>query len=103
MCFLLHVPLTTVFKNGTEDGDYCNGVAIMDYESVIIAGYTRGDWGSINSGYEDFVAVKLDAAGEYDWIWQVRSCSRRDVLWYASVQTKLIEKCFIDLVVRWCI
>lgn len=44
---------------------------MVDDGSVIMAGHTYGDWGGVNAGDYDFVAVKLDAAGEQVWIWQV--------------------------------
>jgi len=71
--FDLYVSWTTVIKGGTEEDDYCNGVAMADDGSVILAGYTEGDWGEVNAGSNDFVAVKLDVAGEQVWVWQVRS------------------------------
>lgn len=58
-------------KGGTEVEDHCKGVVITDDGSVIVAGETRGDWGGINAGKMDFVAVKLNASGEQIWVWQV--------------------------------
>ena len=46
---------------------------MADDGSVIVAGYTEGDWGEVNAGSNDFVAVKLDVAGEQVCVWQVRS------------------------------
>lgn len=89
--FIFYIPRITDFKGGTEEDDYCYGVAMAGDDSVILAGYTYGDWGAVNAGDSDFVAVKLDAAGEEIWVWQVshaldahlgneRSCTRRHVL-----------------------
>ena len=57
---------------------------MADDGSVIMAGYTYGDWDGVNAGSADFVAVKLDAAGEEVWVWQVRSRTCH-YLWYDSV------------------
>ena len=53
-------------------GDYCYAVAMADDGSVVVGGYTEGDWSGDNAGDNDFVAVKLDATGEEVWVWQVR-------------------------------
>lgn len=39
--------------------------------SVIVGGNSGGDWGGVNAGGSDFVAVKLDAEGGQVWVWQV--------------------------------
>ena len=44
---------------------------MADDGSVVVGGYTEGDWSGANAGYTDFIAVKLDAAGEEVWVWQV--------------------------------
>lgn len=42
--------------------------------SVVMAGYTSGDWdGEVHAGGDDFAAVKLDADGNEVWRWQVGS------------------------------
>ena len=71
--FDLYVSWTTVIKGGTEELDYCIGVAMADDGSVIVTGYTFGEWGEVNAEPTDFVAVKLNAAGEQVWVWQVIS------------------------------
>ena len=70
--FLSYVTWTTVLKGGTDETDVCYGVAMADDGSVVVAGYTWGDWDGVNAGGYDFVAIKLDAAGEEVWVWQVR-------------------------------
>lgn len=47
--------------------------------SVVLAGYTGGDWASPNAGGNDFAAVKLDADGMLLWQWQVRQ-TKFDIL-----------------------
>lgn len=69
--FLSYVSWTTVVKGGTIEYEHCLGVAMADDGSVVVVGYTGGDWGDVNAGGSDFVAVKLDAAGEEVWVWQV--------------------------------
>lgn len=64
-------PLTVILKGGTEEDDYCNGVAMANDGSIIVAGESSGDWGDAMAGFDNFVAVKLDAAGEQIWVWLV--------------------------------
>lgn len=40
--------------------------------SVVMAGYTYGDWNATNAGSRDFAACKLDADGTLLWKWQVK-------------------------------
>lgn len=67
----VYFPLTIVLKGGTKEDDYCNGVAMANDGSVIVAGESSGDWDDIKVGFDDFVAVKLNAAGEQIWVWLV--------------------------------
>lgn len=46
-------------------------MATLSDGSVVLVGYTEGDYASSNEGGYDFVVVKLTAAGVIDWIWQV--------------------------------
>ena len=70
--FLSYVTWTIVLKGGTEKRDECYAVAMADDGSVVVAGHTYGDWSGVNAGSADFIAIKLDAAGEEVWVWQVR-------------------------------
>ena len=47
--------------------------AVGDDDSVVLAGYTAGNWSGVHSGEfeSDFAAVKLDAEGKELWRWQV--------------------------------
>ena len=45
---------------------------MADDGSVVVGGYTSGNWSGVNAGQRDFIAIKLDAAGEEVWVWQVR-------------------------------
>lgn len=40
--------------------------------SVVMVGYTLGDWDGTSAGGADFAAAKLDAEGKEVWRWQVR-------------------------------
>lgn len=44
--------------------------------SIVIGGYTSGDWDGEMIGYFDFVAVALDEYGTELWRWQV--CEQPD-------------------------
>ncbi|CAN0111305.1 unnamed protein product [Ascophyllum nodosum] len=41
--------------------------AIFDDDSVLLAGYTSGNWSGSHLGGYDFAAVKLDSSGEEEW------------------------------------
>lgn len=47
------------------------GLAIADDGSILLAGYTTGDWDGENAGLQDFAAVKLDSYSNESWRWQV--------------------------------
>lgn len=48
-------------------------VALMGADgSIVLGGRASGDWNGTSAGLDDFVAVKLDAAGKEIWRWQVR-------------------------------
>ena len=68
---IVYFPLTVVLKGGTEEDDYCNGAAMANDGSIIVAGESSGDWGDTMAGFDNFVAVKLDAAGKQIWVWLV--------------------------------
>lgn len=40
--------------------------------SIVLAGYTTGDWDGAAAGITDFAAVAVDEDGEELWRWQVR-------------------------------
>lgn len=46
-------------------------IAAFDDNSVLLAGYTEGDWDGDNSGGRDFAVTKLSASGVVEWNWQV--------------------------------
>lgn len=47
------------------------GVAALNGGSVVLAGYSEGDWDGVSSGGQDFAAVELDSDGTVLWRWQV--------------------------------
>lgn len=65
-----------MLQDGTEENDKIFAVAAVDDGSVIIAGYTEGSYGAVNSGSADVVAVEIDRDANLVWKWQVRA-----VLW----------------------
>ncbi|CAN0306659.1 unnamed protein product [Ascophyllum nodosum] len=64
-----------VWQDGTEDDDLLFTVVASEDGSVVMAGQTSGDFGSINAGLDDFTAIKLDANGTMMWTWQEGSDS----------------------------
>ena len=44
-----------------------------DDGSVVLAGWTFGDWCRTSLGFADFAAIKLDANGSVIWRWQVHT------------------------------
>ena len=46
---------------------------MSDDGSVVLVGYTDGNWSTTNAGSSDCVAIKLDADGTLAWTWQVKS------------------------------
>lgn len=60
-------------QEGTSASDKMFGAAILGDDSVVITGYTEGDWAQTNAGGSDFCAVRLSADGTEVWRWQVRT------------------------------
>lgn len=55
---------------------------VMDNDSIVLAGFTDGNWSNANKGSYDYLAVKLDALDgtEEALAWQVSGLA------YGSVQ-----------------
>ena len=60
-----------VSQNGTDGQDEIRAILLGDDGSVVLAGYTHGNWSGLNAGEADFAACKLDADGREVWRWQV--------------------------------
>lgn len=58
-------------QDGTSAADKLFGAAILDDDSVVVTGYSEGDWAETNAGGSDFCAARLDANGSEMWRWQV--------------------------------
>lgn len=59
-------------QDGTILNDKIQAAAATGDGSVVLAGYTHGEWSGELTGEEsDFAAVKLDANGTEVWRWQV--------------------------------
>lgn len=59
-------------QDGTIASDELKAAAATGDGSVVLAGYTCGEWSGDLTGEEcDFAAVKLDANGTEVWRWQV--------------------------------
>ena len=64
-----HVP--SYWQDGTEEYDVLWAIAVQADGSILLAGYTEGDWDGISAGGYDFIMVALSADGEELWRWQV--------------------------------
>lgn len=71
LCLWLSPVVSPSRQGGTEYDDYITCAVMGPDDSVVLAGYTRGNWSTENGGGVDFAAVKLDADGREVWRWQV--------------------------------
>lgn len=60
-----------VFQDGTSLKDRLFASTLCKDGSVVLAGYSEGDWAEVNAGGSDLTSVKLDAVGTESWRWQV--------------------------------
>lgn len=53
--------------------NFVSGAATLSDGSVVLVGTTDGDFAGVgsNQGGDDFAIIKLTAAGETEWTWQV--------------------------------
>ncbi|CAM9975026.1 unnamed protein product, partial [Scytosiphon promiscuus] len=59
------------FEDGTADeGSFIRGMTMAEDGSVVVVGYTYGDWDGVNAGGADFAALRLDANGTEIWRYQ---------------------------------
>lgn len=73
LCLLMCVLDYLVFQqDGTVNADFLRAASVLGDGSVLLVGYTWGDWNNLNAGQEDFAAVILDVDGVELWRWQVR-------------------------------
>lgn len=69
---------------------------MADDGSVVVVGNMKRDSGATTAEYSYFFAVKLDAAGEEVWIWQVRyirSSFRRRGIPNATLRIMTVRLC----------
>lgn len=60
-------------QDGTDGDDWFYGMAIADDNTVVLVGHTAGDFGAVNPGSHDVVAIKLNATdGREIWRYQAR-------------------------------
>eukprot|EP00904_Undaria_pinnatifida_P006344 jgi/Undpi1/283/HiC_scaffold_1.g00279.m1 len=64
--------LNWTWQNGTSEVDEIYAAVVVEGDTVVLAGYTFGNWTSAHGGDNDtdFAAVKLDREGKYLWSWQ---------------------------------
>jgi len=60
-------------QDGTGGDDRLWGVAVHDDNSIAVVGYTDGDFGKVNAGRRDVVAIKLSETGEEIWRFQANA------------------------------
>ncbi|CAM9807714.1 unnamed protein product, partial [Ascophyllum nodosum] len=65
------------WQNGTDEEDSWMAVAMGGDGSVVLAGYTCGNWITTQVGACDVAVAKLDLNGTLLWTWQVTNVSRR--------------------------
>ncbi|CBN75056.1 Transmembrane receptor kinase [Ectocarpus siliculosus] len=59
------------WQDGTSSGDFVEAAAATGDGSIVLAGYTYGEWSGELAGENcDFAAVKIDANGTEVWRWQ---------------------------------
>ncbi|CAN0100846.1 unnamed protein product, partial [Sphacelaria rigidula] len=58
------------WQEGTPLADKIFATAVTEDGSIILAGYTEGNWGGTSAGGSDMAAVKLSSDGELLWRWQ---------------------------------
>ena len=63
--------LDSPIQDGTDKDDIWRAVAMGEDGSVILAGYTCGNWVTTQVGECDVAVVKLDLNGTLLWTWQV--------------------------------
>lgn len=71
---LLGCVLVAFRQDGSDYNDEFFAAAIGNDGSVVMAGYTEGNWSTTNAGdlgTRDFAAAKIDADGVLIWKWQV--------------------------------
>lgn len=71
-CHRLLDRVVLIPQGGTDHDDWVEAAVMEEDGSIILAGYTRGDWYGTHLGNYDFAAVKLDTNGTLLWKWQVR-------------------------------
>lgn len=63
-------------QGGTDLDDYIHGTATTNNGSIVLAGYTRGNWArpsnKSHDGYLDFAAMAMDAEGLQLWSYQAK-------------------------------
>lgn len=61
-------------QDGSDGYNRLRAATALADGSVVLAGYTEGDWSESNQGGKDFAAVKLGVSGLEEWRWQVMHC-----------------------------
>lgn len=52
--------LVNVIQDGTSDCDYLHAAAADEFDRVLLAGYTKGNWSGVNAGDRDFASILLE-------------------------------------------
>jgi len=60
-----------ISQEGTSEDDRVYGGITLNRGSVVLAGYSEGNWYGTNNGGWDFTALELDPDGTVLWRWQV--------------------------------
>lgn len=60
----------TLFEGDSGALDQAYGMVGVEDGSVVLVGYSAGDWAGRNAGGRDFAAVKVDSDGQVLWMRQ---------------------------------
>ncbi|CAM9691265.1 unnamed protein product, partial [Sphacelaria rigidula] len=57
-------------QEGTPETEKIFGAVLLEDDSIVLAGFTRGNWTETSAGGSDFCAARLDSDGTVLWRWQ---------------------------------
>lgn len=79
---------STLFQGDSGGLDQAYRMVEADDDSVVLVGYSTGDWSGGNTGGRDFAAAKVDSDGQVLWMWQASL-----VRYHSAHQAGLISHC----------
>lgn len=64
-------PGSDLIQTGSDEKDEILGASAGSGGSVVLSGFTNGNWSGTHRGSRDYTAMKLDSDGEVVWRLQV--------------------------------